>query len=32
MNWHEFIKLNVELFTFPLQYKHPGTCVNRKFY
>ena len=32
MNWHEFVKLNVEHFTFHLQYKHSGTYANRKFY
>ena len=32
MNWHKFVKLNVEHITFNLQYKHSGTCANRKFY
>ena len=31
MNWHEFHKLNVEHFTFHPQYKHSGTCANRKY-
>ena len=31
MNWHEFVKLDVEHFTFRVEYKHSGTCANRKF-
>ena len=31
MNWLIFFRLNEELFTFHLQYKHSGSFANRKY-